>query len=301
MFQKHFELWHWNHNYVKCQKFCAYKKTFWWLDFLDDGDSSAPQVYVVFFLASCLFVYLLPPPACWLCKWIIISWNINFRKFEAHYTANRILLSFQLLWTFTDTKWPKKTLLLNEGQVLSLSHWQRHSWHSCCFNSYRTGPTWRTRRCREHWDTTTNWTLSGKNLAKGFCSGTSSSFQTCLAAPNRYLLFESNETGFWIICWTRLCHRFMKTPDEIMNGQTDRLEHLESDTDEQIYIKEECWGTLGKRVHKLLTTTTTTSTITTTAADAFQKQLEKSTLKLKSAQVFSGAVPTGRGMKCSLS
>lgn len=35
-------------------------------------------------------------------------------------------------------------------------------------------------------------------------------------------------------------HRFMKTPDEIMNGQTDRLEHLESDTDEQIYIKEEC-------------------------------------------------------------
>lgn len=95
----------------------------------------------------------------------------------------------------------------------------------------------------------------------------------------------------------------MKTPDEIMNGQTDRLEHLESDTDEQIYIKEECWGTLGKRVHKLLTTTTTTtSTITTTtAADAFQKQLEKSTLKLKSAQVFSGVVPTGRGMKCSLS
>lgn len=34
----------------------------------------------------------------------------------------------------------------------------------------------------------------------------------------------------------------MKTPDEIMNGQTERLEHLESDTDEQIYIKEECWG-----------------------------------------------------------
>lgn len=34
--------------------------------------------------------------------------------------------------------------------------------------------------------------------------------------------------------------RFMKTPDEIMNGQTDRLEHMESDTDEQIYIKEEC-------------------------------------------------------------
>lgn len=33
--------------------------------------------------------------------------------------------------------------------------------------------------------------------------------------------------------------RFMKTPDEIMNGQTERLEHLESDTDEQICIKEE--------------------------------------------------------------
>ncbi|TNM91421.1 transcription factor ETV6-like isoform X1 [Takifugu flavidus] len=38
----------------------------------------------------------------------------------------------------------------------------------------------------------------------------------------------------------RLLFRFMKTPDEIMNGQTDRLEHIESDTDEQIYIKEEC-------------------------------------------------------------
>ncbi|XP_077357178.1 transcription factor ETV6 isoform X2 [Festucalex cinctus] len=38
----------------------------------------------------------------------------------------------------------------------------------------------------------------------------------------------------------RLLFRFMKTPDEIVNGQTDRLEHLESDTYEQIYIKEEC-------------------------------------------------------------
>ncbi|XP_061663382.1 transcription factor ETV6 isoform X1 [Syngnathoides biaculeatus] len=38
----------------------------------------------------------------------------------------------------------------------------------------------------------------------------------------------------------RLLFRFMKTPDEIMNGQTDRLEHLESDSYEQIYIKEEC-------------------------------------------------------------
>ncbi|XP_061570738.1 transcription factor ETV6 [Cololabis saira] len=38
----------------------------------------------------------------------------------------------------------------------------------------------------------------------------------------------------------RLLFRFMKTPDEIMNGQTERLEHLESDTDDQIYIKEEC-------------------------------------------------------------
>ncbi|XP_076008720.1 transcription factor ETV6 isoform X3 [Genypterus blacodes] len=38
----------------------------------------------------------------------------------------------------------------------------------------------------------------------------------------------------------RLLFRFMKTPDEIMNGQTDRMEHLESDTDEQTYIKEEC-------------------------------------------------------------
>ncbi|XP_029969523.1 transcription factor ETV6 [Salarias fasciatus] len=39
----------------------------------------------------------------------------------------------------------------------------------------------------------------------------------------------------------RLLFRFMKTPDEIMNGQTDRLERLEADdADEQIYIKEEC-------------------------------------------------------------
>ncbi|XP_023154539.2 transcription factor ETV6 isoform X1 [Amphiprion ocellaris] len=38
----------------------------------------------------------------------------------------------------------------------------------------------------------------------------------------------------------RLLFRFMKTPDEIMNGQTDRLEHLETDSYEQIYIKEEC-------------------------------------------------------------
>lgn len=41
-------------------------------------------------------------------------------------------------------------------------------------------------------------------------------------------------------CFLVTLTRFMKTPDEIMNGQTDRLEHLESDTDEQIYIKEEC-------------------------------------------------------------
>uniref|UniRef100_A0A673BC61 Transcription factor ETV6 n=1 Tax=Sphaeramia orbicularis TaxID=375764 RepID=A0A673BC61_9TELE len=31
-----------------------------------------------------------------------------------------------------------------------------------------------------------------------------------------------------------------KTSIQIMNGQTDRLEHLESDIDEQTYIKEEC-------------------------------------------------------------
>uniref|UniRef100_A0A8C9W003 Transcription factor ETV6 n=1 Tax=Scleropages formosus TaxID=113540 RepID=A0A8C9W003_SCLFO len=38
----------------------------------------------------------------------------------------------------------------------------------------------------------------------------------------------------------RLLFRFMKTPDEIMSGQTDRLEHLESDLDDQMYVKEEC-------------------------------------------------------------
>lgn len=45
-----------------------------------------------------------------------------------------------------------------------------------------------------------------------------------------------NDQTCFLVAFTR----FMKTPDEIMNGQTDRLEHLESDTDEQIYIKEEC-------------------------------------------------------------
>lgn len=35
--------------------------------------------------------------------------------------------------------------------------------------------------------------------------------------------------------------RFMKTPDEIMSGRTDRLEHLESqELDEQIYQEDEC-------------------------------------------------------------
>ncbi|XP_048124331.1 transcription factor ETV6-like isoform X1 [Alosa alosa] len=37
----------------------------------------------------------------------------------------------------------------------------------------------------------------------------------------------------------RLLFRFMKTPDEIMNGTSERLEHLESDTDEQNYVKGE--------------------------------------------------------------
>lgn len=65
-----------------------------------------------------------------------------------------------------------------------------------------------------------------------------------------------------------------------MNGQTDRLEHMESDTDEQIYIKEECWGTLGKRVRELRTTTTT-------ATDAFQKQPEQSFLTPERLDVHS--------------
>lgn len=35
--------------------------------------------------------------------------------------------------------------------------------------------------------------------------------------------------------------RFMKTPDEIMSGRTDRLEHLESqELDEQMYQEEDC-------------------------------------------------------------
>lgn len=44
----------------------------------------------------------------------------------------------------------------------------------------------------------------------------------------------------------------MKTPDEIMNGQAERLDHLESDTYEEIYIKEECLGSAagGKDPHE---------------------------------------------------
>ncbi|XP_064417720.1 transcription factor ETV6 isoform X6 [Latimeria chalumnae] len=39
----------------------------------------------------------------------------------------------------------------------------------------------------------------------------------------------------------RLLFRFMKTPDEIMSGRPDRLEHLESqELDEQMYQEDEC-------------------------------------------------------------
>lgn len=43
------------------------------------------------------------------------------------------------------------------------------------------------------------------------------------------------------ICVCAPCfHRFMKTPDEIMSGRTDRLEHLESqELDEQMYQEDE--------------------------------------------------------------
>lgn len=58
----------------------------------------------------------------------------------------------------------------------------------------------------------------------------------------RYIHYNSNHSDVQErklkVCFPD--SRFMKTPDEIMNGQTDRLEHMESDTDEQIYIKEEC-------------------------------------------------------------
>lgn len=47
----------------------------------------------------------------------------------------------------------------------------------------------------------------------------------------------------------RLLFRFMKTPDEIMNGQAERLEHLESDIDETVYIKEECETSVGHNMN----------------------------------------------------
>ncbi|KAG8513779.1 Transcription factor ETV6 [Galemys pyrenaicus] len=43
------------------------------------------------------------------------------------------------------------------------------------------------------------------------------------------------------LCAAACSPRFMKTPDEIMSGRTDRLEHLESqELDEQIYQEDEC-------------------------------------------------------------
>ncbi|KAG9472243.1 hypothetical protein GDO78_020589 [Eleutherodactylus coqui] len=43
----------------------------------------------------------------------------------------------------------------------------------------------------------------------------------------------------------RLLFRFMKTPDEIMSGRTDRLEHLESqELDEQVYQEDDCSATI---------------------------------------------------------
>lgn len=66
-------------------------------------------------------------------------------------------------------------------------------------------------------------------------AGTKTAVQVCVSEPA--LLPGSALPVKWLFL-----HRFMKTPDEIMNGQTERLEHLESDTYEQIYIKEECRG-----------------------------------------------------------
>lgn len=70
------------------------------------------------------------------------------------------------------------------------------------FPSYRTGPIWRTRRCREHWDTTTNWTLSGKSLDKDFYSGMSVQRHPRLkirqAIHDIFNIFESIlPVGYW--------------------------------------------------------------------------------------------------------
>ncbi|EQB78994.1 transcription factor ETV6 [Camelus ferus] len=56
----------------------------------------------------------------------------------------------------------------------------------------------------------------------------------------REALWASDPQGGLAKC--RFCSaRFMKTPDEIMSGRTDRLEHLESqELDEQIYQEDEC-------------------------------------------------------------
>lgn len=43
------------------------------------------------------------------------------------------------------------------------------------FTPNRTEPIWRTRRCREHWDTTTSWISSGRSLDSDFYSGSAHS------------------------------------------------------------------------------------------------------------------------------
>ena len=62
-------------------------------------------------------------------------------------------------------------------------------------------------------------------------------------------LYEEKGWEHWEITLVSVFFRFMKTPDEIMSGRTDRLEHLESQAlDEQIYQEDECWREL---VHHL--------------------------------------------------
>lgn len=153
--------------------------------------------------------------------------------------------------------------------------------------SCRTGPTWHTRRCHEHWDTTTNWTFFEKSQGKDFYSGLpkQSVFYLFIFHFNPYIILHPLHFLPTLICLPMLSIRFIKSPDEIMNGQTDRLEHMESDTDEQICIKEEYWGTYWK--WKSLNCVLLLLQLSTTATGAFQeKRPEQSSLTVKSTRVW---------------
>lgn len=77
----------------------------------------------------------------------------------------------------------------------------------------------------------------------------------------------------------------MKTPDEIMSGRTDRLEHLESqELDEQTYQEDECWRELVHRLCVSMGETSAWMAGTIWELATTQKQYLRSPLSLKTMQ-----------------